>query len=204
MNILIGCEESQILCKTFREAGFNAFLAKPVHEQKLLRTIERLLSGKKDEPVNQGIEKKGPAVTVTNVRDFPEEQPMDAIRILLAEDNPMNRKLVERMLAKAGYRLDLVVNGKEAVEKYTADPDRFDLIFMDIQMPEMDGREATLEIRKRGFSRVPIIAMTAQSMKGDYERCLAAGMDDYIAKPIRQEVVLDMIKKWVLDKKYSC
>lgn len=104
------------------------------------------------------------------------------------------------MFNKAGYALDIAENGKEAVEKYTASPDRFDLIFMDIQMPEMDGRQATRTIRANGFNDVPIIAMTAESMAGDRERCLDAGMNDYIAKPIRREVVFEMIKKWVLKK----
>lgn len=120
--------------------------------------------------------------------------------ILLAEDNSVNRKLVTKMLSKAGYRVETVVDGKEAVTRFASDPNAFDLVFMDIQMPEMDGREATRELRKRGFNRVPIVAMTAETMKGDEEKCIAAGMDDYVAKPIKQDIVLGMVKKWVLDK----
>jgi PAS domain S-box-containing protein len=118
--------------------------------------------------------------------------------ILVAEDNPVNRKLVNYMLSKAGYRLTLVEDGRQALDTYSAEPGHFDLIFMDIQMPRMTGLEATREIRKRETppAHIPIIAMTAQAMKGDREKCINAGMDDYIAKPIKQDVVLSVIKKW--------
>ena len=118
----------------------------------------------------------------------------------MAEDNKLNCKLAGFLLTKAGYCLDIAVTGKEAVEKFFADPERFDLIFMDIQMPEMDGKDAARMIRKNGFTEIPIIAMTAASMKGDREKCVAAGMNDYIAKPIKKEDLYKMIKKWVPDK----
>lgn len=101
------------------------------------------------------------------------------------------------MLTKSGYRLELAVNGKEVVEKFIARPETFDLIFMDIQMPEMDGREATRVIREKGFSEIPIVAMTAECMKGDREKCMEAGMNDYIPKPLKRELVLDTMKKWL-------
>ena len=123
------------------------------------------------------------------------------IEILLVEDNPVNRKLAMFMLTKAGYQLDIARNGKEAVEKYTSAPDKYDLVFMDIQMPEMDGREAAKKIRQMETdSSIPIIAMTAESMKGDEEKCLEAGMNDYISKPIRREIVFEMIEKWVIKR----
>jgi two-component system, sensor histidine kinase and response regulator len=89
-------------------------------------------------------------------------------------------------------------NGKEAVEKYSESPKDFDLIFMDVQMPEMDGLEATKAIREKGFDTVPIVAMTAHAMKGDREKCLEAGMNDYITKPIKRELVFEVLEKWVL------
>jgi CheY-like chemotaxis protein len=124
-------------------------------------------------------------------------------KVLLVEDNPINRKLAHFMLTKAGHRLTVAENGLEAVEIYTANPDEFDLILMDIQMPGMDGMQAAGEIRKLENSEergktIPIVAMTAQSMKGDREKCLEAGMDDYIPKPIHRDVVFEIIKKWVL------
>jgi CheY-like chemotaxis protein len=91
-------------------------------------------------------------------------------------------------------------NGKDAVEKYTATPDAFDLIFMDVQMPEMDGKEATRMIRQKGFESVPIIAMTAHAMKGDREMCLDAGMNDYLTKPIKRESVFAIIEKNVFNQ----
>ena len=137
-----------------------------------------------------------------------------SVRILLAEDNPVNQKLAALILEKAGYQIAVAGNGREAVEKYTSDPDGYDLIFMDIQMPEMDGLEATAVIREFEASHhrqpfgeknsrisaagVPIIAMTAHAMQGDREKCLASGMNDYISKPIKREAVFTIIKQYVL------
>jgi len=129
------------------------------------------------------------------------EQIKHSVRILLAEDNPVNQKLAKIMLTKAGYQVEVATNGKEALEKFTASPDDFDMIFMDVQMPEMDGLEATRAIRERGFDTIPIAAMTAHAIEGDREMCLEAGMDDYISKPIKREVVFQVLQKWVLDKK---
>ena len=118
-------------------------------------------------------------------------------KILLAEDNPVNLKLATLILNKAGHKVTPARNGRQAVEIFTAAPDDFDLIIMDIQMPEMDGLEATKEIRKSGFSRIPIIAMTANAMKGDRETCITAGMNDYISKPVKRELVFETIDKWM-------
>jgi len=128
------------------------------------------------------------------------EENKHSIHILLAEDNPVNLKLAKRMLEKAGYMVTVAINGEEAVNLFNGNPDRFDLILMDIQMPEIDGREATQKLRKQGFSDIPIIAMTAEAMKGDRERCLQAGMNDYIAKPIKRDVIYRMVKMWCLEK----
>ncbi len=118
-------------------------------------------------------------------------------RILLAEDNPVNQKLAKMMLNKHGCRVEVVNNGKEAVEKFKSSSDHLDLIFMDIEMPEMNGIKATEEIRKKGFEAIPIIAMTGHTMKGDREKFLEAGMNDYISKPIKKEVVFEVIDKWL-------
>ncbi|MCP4153867.1 MAG: response regulator, partial [bacterium] len=118
--------------------------------------------------------------------------------ILLVEDNPINRKLATLMLTKVGYRVEVVENGVQAIETFVAQPHKYDIILMDIQMPEMDGLEATRSIRERGYAGIPIIAMTAGAMKGDREKCLAAGMNDYIPKPIKRAEVLEMVMKWAL------
>ena len=124
----------------------------------------------------------------------------DGARVLLAEDNLVNQKLAKLMLGKAGYQVEVANNGLEAVEKYTAAPDDVDLIFMDVQMPEMDGKEATAAIRKLGHHSVPIIAMTAHAMKGDRDMCLQAGMNDYLTKPIKRESVFAIIEKNLFNK----
>ena len=110
------------------------------------------------------------------------------IRVLLAEDNPVNQKVASRLLERRGHSVVIVATGTEAVE--AAARETFDLILMDVQMPVMDGLEAAAEIRAWeacNGSHVPIIAMTAHAMSGDRERCLQAGMDDYLAKPLRSE-----------------
>lgn len=107
------------------------------------------------------------------------------------------------MLTKAGYQVEVANNGKEAVEKYTKSPDDFDLIFMDVQMPEMNGLDATKEIRDKGFNTIPIVAITAHAIKGFRERCLDAGIDDYLTKPINREAVFQIIEKWAVNMETS-
>ena len=115
-------------------------------------------------------------------------------RVLLVEDNPVNRRVASLMLRKRGHACDIAANGREAVEMWRGR--RYDLILMDCQMPEMDGYTATREIRAReDGGRIPIIAMTAEAMRGDRERCLAAGMDDYVAKPVRAQALYAMLDR---------
>jgi signal transduction histidine kinase/ActR/RegA family two-component response regulator len=121
------------------------------------------------------------------------EGPQPTVRVLLAEDNPVNANLVKLMLRKAGYSVEAVATGRAAVDRYSQAPEEFDVILMDVQMPEMDGLAATSRIRELGFSRVPIIAITAHAIKEDRERCLSAGMNDYVSKPIRRETLLRVI-----------
>jgi two-component system, sensor histidine kinase len=126
----------------------------------------------------------------------PVNGPAGGLRILLAEDNRVNRFLAVRLLEKAGYRVDTATNGKAALE--ALDRDRFDLALMDLQMPEMDGMEATARIRERERAtggHLPIIALTANAMIGDRERCLQAGMDGYVSKPIDIAVLLEEIRR---------
>jgi signal transduction histidine kinase/ligand-binding sensor domain-containing protein/DNA-binding response OmpR family regulator len=183
----------------YKNSGFDGFLPKPIHRKKIVEMIAYLLENStpgEAGPVIENREKKKEILTRHTIA----EEAKHSIHILLAEDNPINQKLAQFMLSKAGYRLTIVKNGEEAVETVSSGPDKFHLIFMDIQMPHMDGLNATRIIREKGFKDIPIIAMTAQTMKGDRERCLKAGMDDYIAKPIKREAVFSMVKKWCLDK----
>jgi signal transduction histidine kinase/DNA-binding response OmpR family regulator len=173
------------------KAGFDGFLGKPIEKKTLLDMVERLLREEGQD------EKKGETIiTQYTIRG----EAKQSARVLLAEDNPVNQKLAKIVLTKAGYQVDVVSNGKEAVDRYLTDPGAVDLIFMDIQMPEMDGVKATKIIRDNGFETIPIIAMTAHAMKGDREKCIQAGMDDYITKPIKRESMFEMLEKWVINK----
>jgi CheY-like chemotaxis protein len=123
------------------------------------------------------------------------------LRILVAEDNPVNRKLVMTILRKRGHKVSGVENGRRAVEVLEAAKPKFDAVLMDLQMPEMSGFEATAAIRVREQAeaighRVPVIALTAHAMKGDRERCLAAGMDGYLAKPIDVTELIDTVERF--------
>ncbi|MCP4154840.1 MAG: response regulator [bacterium] len=176
--------------KDITRSGFDGFLPKPVQKAKLLKMLEHLLCAEREK---SDIKKK-PVVTQHTLEDVAKQ----SIRILMAEDNALNQKLARFMLTKAGYGLNIVNNGREAVEAYSGAPGDYDLIFMDVQMPVMNGFEATEEIRRLGFDKVPIIAITAQTMKGDREKCLDVGMNDFISKPIKRATVFKMVKKWCL------
>ncbi len=120
------------------------------------------------------------------------------IRILVAEDHLMNQHVMLRMLARLGYTADAVCNGVEAVAALTRSP--YDIVLMDCQMPELDGYEATRQIRKNGgrFRSTPIIAVTANAMDGDREKCLASGMSDYMSKPVLAKTLATTLEKWIL------
>jgi len=162
------------------EVGFAAYLTKPIKQSQLYDCLAAVV-GKK---VNVVAEEKKTIVTRHSLAEYSRHR----VNILLAEDNMINRKVALRILQKLGYQADAVVNGKEVVE--AVQEAHYDLILMDIQMPEMDGFEATGKIRemeKETGKHIPIIAMTAHAMKGDRERCLEGGMDDYVSKPIQQK-----------------
>jgi two-component system sensor histidine kinase/response regulator len=165
------------------DAGVDGFVTKPVRRKKLRDEISRVLAATGGNTAAltppSGI---GPATD--GARRFG--------RLLLAEDNPVNQIVAARQLEKRGYTVDVASNGREAVEMYARGD--YPIVFMDCQMPELDGYEATAEIRRReGDDRhTPIIAMTASTMQGDKERCLAAGMDNYLSKPL-DLVLLDQI-----------
>ncbi|HZU42066.1 MAG TPA: response regulator, partial [Terriglobales bacterium] len=169
-----------------RELGVAAYLMKPIGSMELLRAILQVLA-----PSQRQFDESPPLVTRHSLREH-----CRPLRILLAEDNLVNRMVAVRLLEKSGHLVEVAENGHEAVAKLQLRD--FDLVLMDVQMPEMDGLEATAAIRnleKRTGNHVPIIAMTAHALKGDRERCLAAGMDGYISKPFKLEELLDQIEK---------
>jgi len=165
-----------------RSLGVETYLIKPIHQPELHTAIRKAL-GKTELP-----QKHQPAIQ--------DQKTHRTLRILLAEDNAVNQKLAISLLTKMGHDVTLALNGREAVEKSAAEP--FDLIFMDVQMPEMDGFEATREIRSREHhsgTHVPIVAMTAHAMNSDQERCLSAGMDDYVTKPFSRNDLITAIDR---------
>jgi two-component system, sensor histidine kinase and response regulator len=165
-----------------RELGIARCLVKPVKQSSLLETIEYVL-GRTHTPAAEPGGSVGPA------RD------PAPLRVLLAEDNVVNQKLVTRLLERRGHSVTVAANGRLAVQ--AVNRDHYDVILMDVQMPEMGGFEATAIIREkeRGEGvRTPIVALTANAMKGDSERCLSAGMDAYLSKPIRTNELFDVIE----------
>ncbi len=145
--------------------------------------------GKKD--ISPGLPAKDQMPVSENI---PEVNPL---RVLIAEDNKVNQKLARILLEKAGFTVDIASNGEEAVLAVQKRPKGFDLIFMDIQMPLMDGFQATAAIRAAGFTHLPIVAMTAHAMKGYRQKCIQSGMDDYVTKPIKKEAVMAVIKRQI-------
>ena len=125
--------------------------------------------------------------------------PTDALRLLAVDDNEINRAVIEHLAQSLGYRLELAEGGREAIERVTGG-ERYALVLMDCQMPEVDGYTATGQIRAweagRGAPRIPIIAVTAHALEGEREKVLAAGMDDFLPKPVRLEALRAMVEKW--------
>ncbi|WP_347329933.1 response regulator [Marinimicrobium locisalis] len=152
----------------------DGFLNKPVSESRLFDALSQIFSNRLVDP---GADEP-PAVS--------EEEVLNGLRVLLAEDNRVNQQVAQGILAKRGVVVTLATDGREALERYYREVDRYDVILMDLEMPEVDGYEATRIIRA-GHQRpdIPIVALTAQALRGDRERCLAEGMNDYISKPIK-------------------
>jgi len=169
-----------------RESGISAYLNKPVRQKELREAILQVLG------LKHRSESTAKLVTRHSVRDA-----MNRMHILLAEDNDINRELAVRLLAKRGHSVRVAANGRQALE--LLETDHFDAVLMDVQMPEMDGFEATAAIRAKEAitgAHLPIVAMTAHAMKGDRERCLDAGMDGYVSKPLNSEELLKVLEKF--------
>jgi CheY-like chemotaxis protein len=169
-----------------RGVAIDAYLTKPVKHSDLLDALATLFRVSTRSP--------RPGRTVR-----PALRAAKRLRVLVAEDNPVNRKLVTKLLQKRGHQVDAVENGREAVDTIVGHPPAtFDAILMDVQMPEMSGFEATEAIREheaRTGSHVPIVALTAHAMAGDRERCLAGGMDGYLSKPIEVNDLIATVER---------
>jgi len=178
--LMLGAAASSIQAARAREFGVAHTLIKPIRQSELLNAIFQVLG----EPPHSSAEAAG------------DVQPAAALRVLLAEDNPINRRVAERLLQKKGHTTAVASNGREALERIRAEP--FDIVLMDVQMPDLDGYAATAAIRKleaTNGGHLPIIGVTAHAMDGDRERCLAAGMDGYVAKPILPKLLYAEIER---------
>jgi len=170
-----------------RELGVTSHVIKPVKPSELLAVMRTALSPGSSETLSR-VAEAGP--------------PSARLRILLAEDNLVNQRLALRLLEKMGHDVAVAQNGIEVLA--ALQKDKFDLVLMDVQMPEMDGFAATREIRRREQGkRLPIIAMTAHAMKGDRETCLEVGMDGYLAKPIHREDLEKAVKEAIRTKRQA-
>jgi PAS domain S-box-containing protein len=170
-----------------RAKGFTAWATKPVRQSQLLNALVNVFGWPAAE------DRRAPDRSAIQ----PQEAPLEGMRVLVAEDNAINQKVALKILEKLGCRADAVANGVEAVAAIAKLP--YDALLMDCHMPEMDGYGATAEIRRRESrkgGRIPIIAMTANAMQGDREKCIASGMDDYVAKPVRPEHLRDALLRW--------
>lgn len=190
--------------KICENAGFDGFLSKPVQRGRLFRLMMQLMEAGGE---SRGKDEGAARTILTHYAAL--ENIKHSITILLAEDEPVNRRYVEIIMKKGGYRVEMAENGRVALEKYRSAPDAYDILLMDIQMPEMDGYEAACAIRSwekeapgKGASvlpgGIPIVAVTGGALAEDRQRCLSAGMNDCLVKPIKREQVFQMIKRWVL------
>jgi two-component system sensor histidine kinase/response regulator len=172
-----------------QELGVAAYLLKPIRQSELREAMARALGAKEKEGVI-------PLITRFSLKDGRDSSAF--LNILLVEDNAVNQRLAARLLEKRGHRVMVAANGLEALT--ALEKNAFDLVFMDVQMPEMDGIEATAEIRKKeqlSGKHQAVIALTAHAMKGDEERCLNAGMDGYLSKPIRAPELDAILESYV-------
>jgi len=172
-----------------KELGVAAYLLKPIRQSELREAIARVLGAR---------EQKGAIPLITRYSLHDAREPSSSLRILLAEDNPVNQRLASRLLEKRGHSVMVAENGLEALA--ALEKESFDLVLMDMQMPVMDGFEATAAIRKKEETRgnhLPVVALTAHAMKGDREKCLAGGMDGYLAKPIRPQELDEILQGYL-------
>ena len=177
-----------------RDLGIFASLTKPVRQSQLLNTLAAAWAARTEagaEPI--AVERRTRKLPAPAVPVFSGHSP----RVLIAEDNVVNQRIVSRLLQSIGCKVDGVANGKEALKAIAGVA--YDLVLMDVEMPEMDGLAATFELRRPGNERstVPIVAMTDSTMQGDREKCLSAGMNDYVTKPVHRADLERVLRQWI-------
>jgi len=191
--VMLTAHDQRDLCNKALQTGFAVCLSKPVRQSQLFDSLVAQATDPSDAPALEPEMSAAPDVS------NPENHLANRRLILLAEDNLVNQKVAQLQVNKLGYALHIVDNGEKAVAAVAAPDHGFAAILMDCQMPVLDGFEATMAIRLTeadGVSRIPIIAMTANAMQGDRDRCLAVGMDDYLSKPIKPDELRAMLTRW--------
>ena len=185
-----------------KEIGFEGYLPKPVKQSIFFDCLATILTNKSTDQITN----KGDIRQSLITRHTISESQRAKVRILLAEDNITNQQVALMILKKLGYHADAVADGEETLNALESIP--YNLVLMDCQMPVMDGYEATRQIRNKQSSvlnhNIPIIAMTAHVMKGDREKCLESGMNDYVSKPVNPQTLVDVIEKWLTESKVWC
>jgi CheY-like chemotaxis protein len=192
MVIMISAVDWNSIEKEAKEAGVDKFLPKPLFPSAIAEVINDCLGIGNDDKAPQKKEDE-------------EKVNFEGFTLLLVEDVDINREILQTILEPTGLSIDCVDNGKQAVDKFTEDPGKYDMIFMDIQMPVMDGYEATRTIRtleektNPGVKKdgIPIVAMTANVFREDIEKCLAAGMNDHVGKPLDFKEVMEKLRKYL-------
>ena len=181
------------------QQGFSAWITKPIHQEVLFDTIARHLR-RRNRSID-GAETRPRSRRKCYLRLPAEAATFGEHNVLLAEDNPANQRLATIQLMKLGYEVDAVSNGQQVIDTFVRGDKSYSLILMDCQMPDLDGFEATRVVRQiettTGRGRIPIVAMTANAMQGDREVCLAAGMDDYVSKPVTLDVLKQVVERWL-------
>jgi CheY-like chemotaxis protein len=190
LGLLLGTFSNR---KSSEATSFDAALQMPVTRRRQL--IEATLAAADASAIRRGQATRArQPVAAQRPESERNSRRFDGLRVLLVEDNLVNQRLATRLLERLGCKVVLAENGRDAITFAFHQP--FDLCLMDCHMPEMDGFEATRVIRTLEEKRLPIVALTADAMQGDRERCIAAGMDDYLSKPIRQQELGETIDRW--------
>jgi CheY-like chemotaxis protein len=189
--IMLGPMDREVAAEEREKLGITYYLSKPVRRSHLYDAITRIMGTRSEEPVAAPVEPTAPSLPF-RVRE----------RLLLAEDNPINQQVAVQMLQRLGYKVKAVDSGQAVLDALAQE--EYGVILMDCQMPVMDGFTATRMIRRQetvgGKPRIPIIALTASTMQGDRERCLAAGMDDFLSKPFKRNQLKAILQRWLVDK----
>ena len=209
LTLFIICSITNRDFRTLDHAGLATNLVKPIRLGNLLSKIAKALDYPLENTPQHNARKSPPrSLPKPEAEELPPRDPTDlpqdvdgSYHVLIVEDNLVNQTVAKRILTKEGYEVDVAANGEQALEKITGGS-TYDLIFMDCQMPRMDGYEASTRIRRmedssNAESRIPIIALTANAMQGDREKCMDAGMSDYVAKPVKKETLLEMMRRYL-------